>query len=97
MSKFLESQQPNCNSTASDGTSSEDKSGEISFASRTCARSTGASSQPPAKRAKSAASFQMPCSLLPALPQYLRICELLIYEDPFACSNSPNQMQLEDL
>ncbi|BHF60532.1 hypothetical protein SprV_0100349700 [Sparganum proliferum] len=53
MSKFLESQQPNCNSTASDGTSSEDKSGEISFASRTCARSTGASSQPPAKRAKS--------------------------------------------
>ncbi|BHF66440.1 hypothetical protein SprV_0200945700 [Sparganum proliferum] len=53
MSKFLESQQPNCNSTASDGTSSGDKSGEISFASRTCARSTGASSQPPAKRAKS--------------------------------------------
>ncbi|BHF81352.1 hypothetical protein SprV_0702448200 [Sparganum proliferum] len=49
----MESQQPNCNSTASDGTSSEDKSGEISFASRTCARSTGASSQPPAKRAKS--------------------------------------------
>ncbi|BHF66482.1 hypothetical protein SprV_0200949900 [Sparganum proliferum] len=56
MSKFLESQQPNCNSTASDGTSSEDKSGEISFASRTCARSTGASSQPPAKRAKSVIS-----------------------------------------
>ncbi|BHF60585.1 hypothetical protein SprV_0100355000 [Sparganum proliferum] len=53
MSKFLESQQPNCYSTASDGTSSEDKSGEISFTSRTCARSTGASRQPPAKRAKS--------------------------------------------
>ncbi|BHF78197.1 hypothetical protein SprV_0602130900 [Sparganum proliferum] len=49
----MESQQPNCNSTASDGTSSEDKSGEISFASRTCARATGASSQRPAKRSES--------------------------------------------
>ncbi|BHF73661.1 hypothetical protein SprV_0401674300 [Sparganum proliferum] len=53
MSKFMESQQPNCNGTASDGTSLEDKSGEMSFASRTCARSTGASIQPPAKRANS--------------------------------------------
>ncbi|BHF63296.1 hypothetical protein SprV_0200628800 [Sparganum proliferum] len=56
----MESQQPNCNSTASDGTSSEDKSGEMSFASRTCDHSTGASSQPPAKRAKS----YIPCKML---------------------------------
>nr|VZI30023.1 unnamed protein product [Spirometra erinaceieuropaei] len=49
----MDSQQANCSSTASDGTSLEDKSGELSFASRPCARSTFASSQRPAKRAKS--------------------------------------------